>query len=290
MFARWMFVLALVGCEQPAAHGKDPAPLFREIAVATEPGLSGLAADERGGLWTIAERAHRMYRIVLDAALHPTIETFTIEAVPPGLDLESIAVLAPDRFALGTEGRLDGVATVLLAERRADAIVVTNVITLPDSQIGIRLRANAGAEGICGAGGRILVGIEAIGTDQGRRWAPIIVLDDRAIVRTHRLWLTTKIGKLSGLDCWLAADGAIELLAIERHFEVTKLLRFRLPAGAGDITPTEALDLGPALHGRLNLEGVAWTAGGGVVAAVDNQWKRITGPSVLLVFPPGRVR
>jgi hypothetical protein len=63
-----------------------------------------------------------------------------------------------------------------------------------------------------------------------------------------------------------------------------------LPAGDGDLAPTEALDLGPVLRGRLNLEGVAWLPDGRVVAVVDNQWKVITGPSELLVFLPGAVK
>ncbi|MBK7536552.1 MAG: hypothetical protein IPI49_14510 [Myxococcales bacterium] len=108
--------------------------------------------------------------------------------------------------------------------------------------------------------------------------------------RTYKVWLTSEVGKLSGLDCRVAADGTATVLAIERHFEVTKVLRFSLGAEA-DVTPQVALDLGPVLRAGLNLEGIAWSAAGPnagqVVAAVDNQWRTITGPSEFLLFAPG---
>jgi hypothetical protein len=80
------------------------------------------------------------------------------------------------------------------------------------------------------------------------------------------------------------------MIAIERHFSVTKILRFKLPLEGGDITPTVVLDLGPVLENRLNLEGIATLADGRIVAVVDNQWKQLQGPSVLLVFTPGAVK
>ena len=110
------------------------------------------------------------------------------------------------------------------------------------------------------------------------------------VARTHRLWLTSATGKISGLDCRLAADGSIAGLAVERHFEITRLLRFSLPpvgSGTDDVKPSVTLDLGPILHGRLNLEGVAVLPDGCVVAVVDNPYRTITGPSELLVFRPG---
>src|SRR5687768_8491071 len=105
--------------------------MFTRVAVATAPGLSGLAADDAGGLWTVSERGGRAYRISLDAEDRPTIETFTIEGHDLAeLDLEAIAVLGGGKFAFGTEGRVPGVATVLLAERRDHSLVITSAIKL----------------------------------------------------------------------------------------------------------------------------------------------------------------
>lgn len=295
---RWSSAVA-AAASLAAACGRAPgvdreraAALFTEVVVDTAPGLSGLAVDDAAGIWMVAERAARAYRITLDAALRPTVEAFPIEGVPPRTDLEAIAALGGDRFALGTEGRQDGAATVLVAERRGAALAVTHAIQLPEASVGIPLAENHGVEGVCGAGETIIAAIEGAGEQGGRRWAPVVRITGGAVARTHRVWLTSATGKLSALDCRLELGGAITAWAIERHFEVTRLLRFTLPApgaGADDITPTVALDLGAALRGRLNLEGIARLADGRMAAVVDNQWRTVTGPSQLLVFHPGVV-
>ena len=281
--------LVLLGAGACGRSGPPPVPAgFTEIGLATAPGLSGLAVDADGALWTVAERAGRAYRITLapaGAPAAPTLETLTVEGVPAGTDLEGIAVLGPGRFALGTEGRLAGAATVLLAERRGDALVVTASIALPAAIVGIALPPNHGAEGVCGAGDTIIAAIEGAGEAEGKRWAPIVRIEHGAITRVHRLWLTSPTGKLSGLDCTIAADGTVTGWAIERHFAVTRLLRFTLPPTAGDVTPELAHDLGPALQGRVNLEGIAQLPDGRLVTVIDNQWRTIEGPSRLLIHP-----
>jgi hypothetical protein len=296
--------LALAGCGRAdrsrsaggtcAYDRAGAAAVFTEVPVDTAPGLSGLAADAAGGIWTIAERDARAYRITLDAALHPRIEMLAVEGVPPRSDLEGIAVLGTDRFAIGIEGRRGGTATVLLAARRGGALAVTGQIELTEREVGLPLEDNHGAEGICGAGDTVVAAIEGAGAVDGKRWAPFVRIERGAVARTHRLWLTTATGKISGIDCQVRPDGSITGWAIERHFEVTRLLRFELPppgAGpdesAGDITPTVALDLSAVLGGCLNLEGIARLPDGRLVAVVDNQYKETIGPSMLLVFRPG---
>lgn len=275
---------ALAACSR--SSDGPAAKLFREIALDTAPGLSGLAADDRGGIWTVSERHDQAYRVTLDAGGTHALETFTIEGTPDKLDLEAIAWLGGDRFAFGTEGRVDGIATVLLAERRAQTLAITSRIELPASQIGITLPANHGAEGVCGSGDAIIVAIEGVGIADGKRYAPIVRIANGRIVRTHRMWLTTKTGKVSALDCTIASDGTAEVIAIERHFEVTNILRFAVLPVEGDITPSVALDLGGMLDNRLNLEGIARTSDAKIVAVTDNHWKTIQGPSRLLVFDP----
>jgi hypothetical protein len=290
------------GCgKQPTIDKQRAAGLFVEVPVDTANGLSGLAADRGGGLWVVAERDAKAYRITLDAALLPKLETFEVRGVPEGTDLEGMAVLdhdpVPSHFALGTEGQLDGKATVLLAERQGQVIKVTRAVDLPAAAVGIDLRQNQGAEGVCGDGDTIFVAIEGAGVDNGKRWAPVVRVVGGQITQLYRVWLTSKQGKLSGLDCRVAADGSAAVLAIERHFEVTKILKFTLlssPAGGSGIARTElqpelVLDLGPVLRSGLNLEGIAWTDDGRVAAVVDNQWTTITGKSELLVFKPGVV-
>lgn len=287
---RLAILLVLAACGRDQVDRERAAKLFKEVELSTAPGLSGLATDDTGGLWTVAERDGKAYRITLGAEDKPALETLDIEGLPPKLDLEGIAWLGGGRFALGTEGKIDGIATVLIAERRGPTLVITSAVALPETKLGIDLPANHGAEGVCGHGDTIIIAIEGAGTTSGKRFAPIVRIANGRIESVHRMWLTTKTGKLSALDCTIASDGTADMIAIERHFSVTKILRFELPVEAGDLTPTEVLDLGPVLENRLNLEGIATLADGRVVAVIDNQWKQLQGPSVLLVFTPGAVK
>lgn len=286
---RRLSLLVLAACGSKGIDKEKAAALFTEVPIDTAPGLSGLAVDDEGGLWTASERDEKGYRITLDDKLVPTIQTWPIEGIPEGTDIEGVAWLGKGRFAFGTEGREDGVSLILIAEERGAKLRVIETIRLPEARLGLQVKKNHGTEGICGTGQTVVAAIEETGLDHGKRWAPIVRLDRGAITRVHKLWLSTDTGKISGLDCQLGADGSIHALAIERHFEVTKLLTFVLPTGDGDITPDVALDLAPVLHGKLNLEGIVWTRHG-VVAVIDNQYKTITGPSELLVFKPDAVK
>jgi len=281
----------LVGaCHGNARHAPSTPTqaLYSEFHLETVPGLSGLAVDETGALWTVAERERLAYRIHLRGD-RPSLDPYVMEGVPDGMDVEGIAVLAPGRLALGAEGRFEASATVLLADVRDHRVVVTDRVDVTDLDLGLHVEPNAGIEGICGAGDTIFIAVETIADVDGRRWAPIVRIEHGLVVRMHKLWLTTRTGKLSSLDCrWVG--NRIEAAAIERHFTETKILTFTIPASDGEIAPHEALDLGPALRGRLNLEGIASMPDGSVFVINDNQWKGVTGPSLLLMFPPGTFR
>ncbi|MGE0398590.1 MAG: esterase-like activity of phytase family protein [Kofleriaceae bacterium] len=282
-------IACVVGCSKTSDEldTKKTATLLTEIVVDTANGLSGLAADEQGRLWTVAERAAKAYRITLDAANKPAIETFEVTGVPGDTDLEAIEELGDGRIAFGTEGRVDGVAKVLVGEISGNSIAIRSTITLTAEQIGIPLKMNHGAEGICGAGDTLIVAIEGVGETGKRRWAPVLRIVDGKLVRRYRVWLTSTTGKLSGLDCMVAADGTVRAQAVERHFAVTKLLAFSLPPTAQldeDITPQVLLDIGDALESKRNLEGIALLPDGRTVTVSDNQWKTIQGPSRLQMF------
>ena len=277
-----LFVLG-AACSSTASPPRTSPP-FTEVVIETAPGLSGLAADARGRLWTVAERDLRAYRYTLGTA---ALETFPIEGVPPGTDLEGIEELGDDQLAFGTEGQDDDSATVLFAEVRAAKAVITSSVTFTAAQIGIPMKHNHGAEGICGAGRTLFAAIEGAGIEGNRRWAPVMRVEAGALVRRYRVWLTSATGKLSALDCDLAPDGTATVWAIERHFEVSRLLSFTLPpvgTGSDDITPKIERDLAPYLGRTVNLEGIAKLPDGRIVIVNDNQYTSIEGPSRLFVF------
>lgn len=280
---------AALGCgsSEPGIDRARAAALFDRITLDThgEHGLSGLAIDADGRLWSVAERGASLWKITLDGA-RATTERFAVRGLPDGEDLEAIAILPDGRFVVGTEGRERGVARAFTIAPARDGGYqqVEAPVELRTDELGVEVGANHGAEGACATGSRIALAIETAATDARGRWAPIVTIDPARGVRVvQRLRLTTDTGKLAALDCWADGD-RIRAIAIERHFAVTRILSFDLDGSAPEITPRIALDLAPVLRGSLNLEGIARLPDDRVVAVVDNQYQTITGPDELLVF------
>ena len=99
--------------------------------------------------------------------------------------------------------------------------------------------------------------------------------------------MTSKTGKLAALDC-RKVDGAIEALAVERHYGESRLLRFRVPQGTEGqwIEPTVVADVSKLVSPLPNFEGLAWLADGSAVLVADNQYKGAAlGPSRLYFIP-----
>ncbi|MFW5739810.1 MAG: hypothetical protein ACOC1F_05530, partial [Myxococcota bacterium] len=65
-------------------------------------------------------------------------------------------------------------------------------------------------------------------------------------------------GKLSALDCHLD-DDEIEVVAIERHFGVARLLSFELEPGSDEtvVAPESVIDLAPFFERIPNMEGIS---------------------------------
>jgi hypothetical protein len=266
-------LLLVAACDRsPGLDEALAAKTFTQVSLDTEAGLSGLALDDQGRLWTVAERTHSAYRITLDGTAVKSVERFVVEGVPTETDLEAVAWLGPGRFALGTEAHVEGRATVLLARERGDRIVVDGTLELPSAMVGVEVGNNAGAEGVCGRGDLVFAAIETCGDAEGRRFAPIARVDLATGKRSvSRVWLTSPTGKIAGLDCTVAADGSARMVAIERHFTVSHVIEFDLPPTGGDIVPERTMDLSPILRGSLNLEGIVRRPDGRWIVVNDNQ-------------------
>ena len=288
--------LAVAACHRVSPRVPDDlaGQGVHRLALATGDahGLSGLALATDGALWTVAERSAAAFRIDLDLDLGdrpPTVtkvERHPVVGLPDGEELESLATVAGGALLAGTEGRADQVVHAYRLEPDGERLEVRGApITLGADLLGVAAGGNHGIEGACAVPGTTVLAIEATGRDADGRWAPIVTIaaDAPAAPRVHRLRLTTATGKISALDCWLD-DGRLRVIAIERHFEVTRILGFDVGAGPGPIVPTVLVDLGPILHGSLNLEGLVRLADGHLIAVVDNQYGRLTGPDELLWF------
>lgn len=273
---------ALVACGSAPMHA-TPRTGFEVLEVDTANGLSGLARGADGTLWTVAERAHRAYRISLGGREASTIAV-DVENVPLGVDLESIAMLSGDRVAFGTEGKALGATMVLIGEQRDRTIQIIQSIAIPDATLGLTT-AGHGVEGLCGRGDTLIAALEATGTRDGRRYAPLVWIESGVVTRVQAVWLTSETGKLSSLECDLDAQPPTAW-AVERHFEVTRILELELSAYADSIEPTVLVDLTAEVAGLRNLEGITRLDDGRFVAIVDNQFRTITGPNELLILGP----
>lgn len=318
----WACVAACQGSPDGKAGSKAAPAAPADVAVIEldVTGLSGLAVDARGALWTVPERKDMLIERPAQAGALPRAWPLT-GAPDEALDLESLAWLGTtedgrERFAVGTEAICERNAhAVLVAERQGDGFRVVETIRLAlDLWPETVCEDGHGIEGLCAAPGPqgqayVVAAIEHPEVDaQERRYAPAAVLalapggQAEKAWTPHRVALTSETGKLSALDCRLAPAGGggegsagiegIEVWGIERHFETSRLVRFVVPlpgAGAGQaqglIVPTVVMDLSPYTSGgKRNFEGLSVVDGRAHVL-VDNQWRTITGPNEILSLP-----
>lgn len=249
-------------------------------------GLSGLARDETGALFVVPEEDP----FLLEFSVTGTEQhRYRVTGAPEGFEFESLAWLAKDRFAIGTEGGCkDGADHVLFVTREGDGAKVTRNIAVPLSAWGASCDEKKGIEGLCAAGGKIIAAFEKPFLEKNdERFAALARIDETSgDVTAYRMALTSKTGKLAGMDCRLK-DNAIEVLAIERHFDVAQLVSFTVPlAGATEETPRTArvvFDLKPyANDGKRNFEGVVWLDDRRVLLIVDNKYGKVTGPNQMV--------
>ncbi len=282
---RWGLVVGLVvaACGSTPPAGPRPTRVHRARLETSVDGLSGLTVDGDGELIAIAERGTVLVRIV-----GATARTIRLEGVPDGVDTESIAWLGGDRFAVGTESMDESrrADLVLVVERHGDRARVVDRLELPYDLMGIDAEENRGIEGLCFVpdedGGVMVAAMENVVERGGRRFTPLGV---RRGGRWRRVLarLGSETGKLSALDC--RRDGeALDVLAIERHYGVMRVVRFSLRDADAEVTPRVVYDLAGQLEGDPNLEGLA-RQGDALVLVVDNHHGRRTGPNETLRLP-----
>jgi hypothetical protein len=258
-----VLVLGLVGAARLA-----PGPLVRSIAIPELRGygLSGVARDARGVFWAVSEERRELH--ALDGRWDGTSRRrLPITSVPADLELESAAFLGDGRFAIGTETE---------AERDSDAVLVVGVDgdragvtatwTVPWRALhGIRVPANRGVEGLCAANGWVVAALEATDDSGPARITPMARARHRGVElgpwEPLRLRLTSATGKISALECADGGNGRLVAHAVERHYGVTRILRFEVPAegtpGGEAIVPEVVFDVAAAAPGLPNVEGIA---------------------------------
>ncbi|ACY15826.1 hypothetical protein Hoch_3324 [Haliangium ochraceum DSM 14365] len=279
-------------------------------------GLSGLGMDAAGALWMVPERNPVLVARAPGesaAAAQPAAsaqpaaaQRWPVRGVPEGLDLESLTWLSeePARVALGTEGVCErNTHAVLVAERRDAGFEVALRVPLPLDLWSASCDEGRGIEGLCAArtpaGTQVLAAVEHPERDErGRRVALVAHArwtgERMDAWQPQRVLLTSDTGKLSALDCaWVPGEGEggagyIDVWAVERHFEVARIVNFRLPlvaAGSSEpIAPTVAVDLADYIaDSARNFEGLV-VRDGRAYLIVDNHYGRRSGPNELLTL------
>ena len=286
-------LIGLVGC----APVVDVQSLDDDVRVRRVPiiqlsgsGLSGTAADEQDRLWAIAERQPLLVLFDQPGAEAPRVVRRLVRGVPEGLETESLAWLGHGRLLAGTESRVPNRRSdaLLLLELEPDAARVTEMFTVDYEQLfGVHAAANQGLEGLCYAGGVALAAAETSILRDEQRLSPLVRVDltTRTVV-PFWLALTSSTGKVSALDCRRSDDPhVLDVLAIERHYGITRVLQFFLPlSGVGFVlTPRVALDAGVRFRPHPNVEGIT-RHGAGLVLVTDHDSPRIPGSTERIVL------
>lgn len=263
-------------------------PAFDEITVDMMPGESDLTIDDRGHLYSIAERDHVITEIELSAKGPPKLVAHPMDGVPDGVDTESITWLGNGKFAIGTEGQHEPTAAILDARLQDNGhIAVTPRLSFTSEQVGLTLIENHGVEALCGKGDDLWAAIETTAiTPDGRRWAPFVHVRGSTVVGVQKLVLTSDKGKISAINCDFTAG--FHVRAIERHYGVSRIISFDADPAKPELAATVDLDLWPVVrdryHEKLNLEGIVATPDGRWVLINDDQGANVDGPTMLFVF------
>ena len=281
---KWLALgVALVGCGKHHEPGKLDEGAAKQLFDIVElndvpPGESDLTLDDKGTIWTIPERARFVVELTTPPVKHP------LEGFEKGLDTEAIAWLGGGKLAIGLEATQRPLAAIAWAELQGDRIVMTKQRELTTAELGVAPTTNHGIEGLCGRGDEVLAATETVGKlPDGTRWSALARLHGDAL-EVAKLRLTTTKGKISALSCTIADDGTADVLAIERHYGVARILHFVAKRGDTDITPELVVDIQPVLRDSLNLEGIVKLPDGRMVTVNDNQGSEVKGPTELLYF------
>ena len=315
----------LSGCWGFAAHlgertlsdaAVDAGLMRFEVDAQTVGGISDMVAAPAGHpnhFWLLPERQRgilsldgRDVDLLRASAAHGERQVISCPAVPvvssivgvtQGLDTEAFALLSPNMWLLGTESILPQRThdAILMVEPRGSQAHVVGQIDVPWELWGLRANSNEGIEGLCAAQNTVLVSGETVGRlPNGGRFAP---LGRRGMDDTQwtpfSLRLTSKTGKISSLACRLQplfageANAMLEVVAIERHYRVSRILRFFVPLrGPGSlIEPTDLFELSNWLDPLPNFESIAWLNEDTLLLVSDNSMAVRSGATEALVVP-----
>jgi hypothetical protein len=297
--AHWIgwLACALMACQSAAPQRRSDLELSRvPLTLEGVSGLSGLTTDGEGHLWTVSERDWALVEFHEGAV----VRTVQLPKLGDEVDIEAITWMGGQRFALGTERDVERqVDDVIEVTVRGETAVVSQRWSLSYAPLGLEPEPNEGIEALCALGEDWLLAIgEPVVTDpdSGIRRAPMWRTTTSGKGVTHGwLELTSDEGKIAALACRPLGDEAFQIIAIERHFGVMRVVGFDLfgsdPAGSRHQAMLH-VELVDELDGKPNLEGITFGPDKAIWLVVDNAWRRVRGPNELVRLGrlPQRIR
>ena len=256
------------------------------IATPSVSGLSGLTTDGSGHLWTVSERDWT----IIEYHKGEVLRRVGLAPLGDDVDIEAITWMGGNRFALGTERDRERTSDeIVQVQITSDFAHITERWSLEYPPLNISPEPNQGIEALCALGEKWILAIgESVVTDPetGTRRAPMWRMTTSGKGITHGwLELTSDDGKIAALACRPMGDEAYQIVAIERHFGVMRIVGFDLfgtdPAGSQHQAQLH-IELVDELAGNPNLEGITFGEDGAIWLVVDNAWRRIRGPNEVI--------
>lgn len=278
----WLFWAGVACAPSPARFNPGALPGAHELNLdPTLEGISGIVRSSTGTYWLAPERDRRLWKLTLPSG---ALTAYPLEGVPEHLDLEDIALLPDGRFALATENTAQNSAqdVILLARQEGSKILVEGPGLFFDyPRFELVAELNRGLEGLCVAKDSVVAASETVFEKGGRRWAPMVAWTNEKTTY-FSVPLTTQAGKISALACQYQGE-KLTIWAIERHYEVVRLLKFQLT----NPEPTLVVDIGKSYPGLApNFEGLTFSDSGGFILISDNHHGRRQGQTRLLQLTP----
>jgi hypothetical protein len=278
---------ALMACQSTAPERRRDLALSRiPLEVESISGLSGLTTDGNGHLWSVAERDWTLVEIYEGAVLR----TVKLPNLGTEIDIEAITWMGGQRFALGTERDLERqIDEVIEITLQGDVAHISQRWSLSYAAFGLDPEPNEGIEALCALGEDWLLAIGepvVVDPESGIRRAPMWRMTTSGKGITHGwLELTSDKGKIAALACRALGEEAYQIIAIERHFGVMRVVGFDLfgsdPAGSRHEAMLH-VELVDELDNTPNLEGITFGPDKAIWLVVDNAWRRVRGPNELV--------
>lgn len=283
---------ASVGCvdcgQPPEAEVPAVVPPIERTALPGDAlrGLSGLARPPSGGdtYYAVAERLHHVVPLHVGTDGWVARRPIPMRGVDAELDVEGLAFIDDETLVLATEAdHARDSEKVLFARWTPREVIVFRLVEFDYEAWGLVPARNRGLEGICAAGDQIVAASEMVGQLGAHRWSPVATYDLAEEAWTpYRVFATSDTGKLSGLTCE-RVDGGLEVTAIERHFDLLHVVRFRLDGRGGDVQAEIIGDLRPGFaQTPPNFEGIERAGPGVYFLITDNDWRGVRGPTEMI--------